>query len=252
MTKKIRTIIVDDIPAAITKLSHDLRSYPEIEIIGCLPSAKEAIELIIEQQPELLFLDMEMPEMSGLELLNQLKEEVRDIRVVFYTAFNQYLLDAVRASAFDYLLKPYLPEELYFIINRLLATWDKPVPNFKNSLYEFIQKENKFAIQTITGLMLVKCTDVGVFQYTKSLRCWTMKLADGTQHKLRTNIGAKELLPLSNLFVQINQQCVINLDYLISIENKTLKCILYPPFSNIDETVSTRFYKKIKDDLDII
>lgn len=243
MNKKIRTIIVDDTPVAIAKLEHDLKFFPEIEVIECISSPKAAVKSIIKQQPDLIFLDIEMPMMSGLELLENIQNGVKEMRVIFYTAHNQYLIDAVRTSAFDYLQKPYLPEELSFIINRLLINNDSS-DSFSKSFQQFVKLDDKFAIQSITGLMFVRCQDVVLFQYLKDQRCWTMKQTNNLTCKLRTNIGSKELLSLNNSFTQINQQCIINSDYLFSIENKTLKCILCPPYSDIGETVSSRYYKK--------
>ena len=251
MNKKIRTIIVDDTPTASAKLEHDLKFFPEIEVIECVSSPNVAVKSIVKQQPDVLFLDIEMPGMSGLELLNQIQNDVKEMRVVFYTAHNQYLIDAVRTSAFDYLQKPYLPEELSLIINRLLAD-NSSRDNFSQSFQQFVKKDDKFAIQSITGLMFVKCEDVVLFQYLKEHRCWVMKQTNNMTYKLRTNIGSKELLSLSPSFAQINQQCIINSNYLFSIENKTLKCILCPPFSDIGEVVSSRYYKKIKDNLNIL
>lgn len=251
MNKKIRTIIVDDTPTAIEKLEYDLKFFPDIEVIECISTPKAAIKSIVKHQPDLIFLDIEMPEMTGLELLDQIKDEVTALRVVFYTAHNQYLIDAVRTSAFDYLQKPYLPEELTFIINRLIAS-DGFKDSFSHSFQQFVKKDNKFAIQSITGLMFVRCEEVVLFQYLKDQRCWSMRQIHNQTHKLRTSIGAKELLSLSDSFVQINQQCIINSNYLFSIENKTLRCILCPPFSDIGEVVSSRYYKKIKDNLSIL
>ena len=251
MNKKIRTIIVDDTPTASAKLEHDLKFFPDIEVIECITSPNVAVKSIVKQQPDLLFLDIEMPGMSGLELLNHIQDDIKEMRVVFYTAHNQYLIDAVRTSAFDYLQKPYLPEELSFIVNRLLADSGSR-DNFSQSFQQFVKKDDKFAIQSITGLMFVRCEEVVLFQYLKEQRCWVMKQTNNMTYKLRTNLGSKELLSLSPSFVQINQQCIINSNYLFSIENKTLKCILCPPFSDIGEVVSSRYYKKIKDNLNIL
>jgi len=250
MNKNITTIIVDDTPAAITALQTDLHSFPEINVLACYTSAKIAVDSIIRHQPELLFLDIEMPEMSGLELLEKVKNEVPHMRVVFYTAYNRYLIDAVRASAFDYLQKPYLMEELQFIVNRLLANGQKRT-ELQQSLRQFIKINDRFAIHTLTGLMFVRFDDVLLFMYIKDQRYWLMKLTNGESYKLRTNVIAKGLTSLSDSFIQINQQCIVNINYVLTVENKTLKCILCPPFSDIDQTVSTRFYKTIKDSFEI-
>lgn len=252
MKEVIKTIIVDDDISALNKLQEDLTIFPEIKIIAGVSSAETARTLITTSQPDLLFLDIEMPGTSGLELLNDIKEDIRDIRIVFYTAYNKYLKDAIRYSAFDYLQKPYLPEELSFIINRIQTSAPANKSHIDQSIRTLLQQENKFAIQTITGLMLVKCHEVLLFQYLKDQRCWQMRFSDNSLYKLRTNITAKDLIALSTSFIQINQNCIINLSYLMSIENKTLKCIFYPPFDEIELEVSSRYFKKIKDKLDIL
>lgn len=252
MKRVIKTIIVDDDNSAMQKLQEDLSLFPEIKVITTASSAEVAIPLIIKNQPDLLFLDIEMPGKSGLELLNEIKDDIEAVRIVFYTAYNKYLKDAIRVSAFDYLQKPYLPEELSFIIDRIQTGTPSDKKNIEQSIRTLLQHENKFAVQTVTGLMLVKCQEVLLFQYLKDQRCWQMRFSDNNTYKLRTNITAKDLTVLNPSFIQINQNCIINLSYLMSIENKTLKCKLYPPFDNIDLEVSSRHFKKIRDRLDIL
>ncbi len=252
MRKIINTIIVDDDNSALNKLEEDLNLFPEIKVIATASSAEAAKSLIIKNQPELLFLDIEMSGISGLELLNEIKEDIQNVNIIFYTAYNKYLKDAIRVSAFDYLQKPYLPEELSSIINRTRTSIPSDKEKIQHSIHSLLQHENKFAVQTITGLMLVKCYEVLLFQYMKDQRCWQMRFSDNTTYKLRTNITAKELTSLNASFVQINQNCIINLSYLMSVENKTLKCILYPPFDKIELEASSRYFKKMRDRLDIL
>jgi len=252
MKKIINTIIVDDDNSAMQKLQEDLSLYPEIKVIATASSAEAVIPLITKNQPDLLFLDIEMSGMSGLELLNEIKDNIETVRIVFYTAYNKYLKDAIRVSAFDYLQKPYFPEELSLIINRFQTNTPSDKENIEHSIRTLLQHENKFAVQTITGLMLVKCQEVLLFQYLKDQRCWQMRFSDNNTYKLRTNITAKDLIMLNPSFIQINQNCIINLSYLMSIENKTLKCMFYPPFDSIELEVSSRYFKKIRDRLDIL
>lgn len=108
MTNTIKTIIVDDEINSIHNLEEDLKAYPEIEILDTITSSQKAKKSIIQYQPDLLFLDVEMPYINGIELLQEIRPYVRNnMRVIFYSAFDKYMLDALRASAFDYLLKPY-------------------------------------------------------------------------------------------------------------------------------------------------
>ena len=246
-------MIVDDEPACIQSLSQDLAAFPEIKIVETTTSADKARKTIIKQQPDLLFLDVEMPHKNGIELLQEIQTAIHPgLCVVFYSAFDRYMIDALRASAFDYLLKPYQPEELVFIIKRIRNHMEMNQLNFEQSMRRLLSDDRKFAIQTITGLLLMKRSDVLCFQFIDDSRCWQMMLTDRTVYKLRINMTAKDILSISTSFVQMSQNCILNVDYLVFIENKTLRCILYPPFQDMDITVSRRCYSKIRDLLEII
>lgn len=254
-TNEITTVIVDDEQSCIKSLESDLSCFPDIRIIATCTSPDNAAREIVRLQPDLLFIDVEMPGMTGLELLTRIQSDIHsDMHIVFYTAYNKYLLDAIHASAFDYLLKPYKLKELDNLINRLRShiAKDEKV-NIEQSLRKLLIRNNKFAVQTISGLVLVKCEEILLFQYLKDQRCWQMMLdPDRKLHKLRMSTTAKDLLGINPSFVQINQDCIVNLDYLCSIENMTLRCELYPPFRDIELVVSQRYYRRLKEMLEII
>ena len=114
---KYKAVVVDDEPVCIENLKKSLVAYPEVLLAGEARTAAEGSLLILNEQPDLLFLDVELPGMSGVELLQDLQHRISwDMRVVFYTSHQKYWLDALRQSAFDYLLKPYLPDEFATII----------------------------------------------------------------------------------------------------------------------------------------
>lgn len=253
-TKQITTIIVDDESACIKSLESDLSRFPDIRIVATCTSPDNAAREIVRLQPDLLFLDVEMPGMTGLELLSRIQSDIHsDMRIVFYTAFDKYLLDAIRSSAFDYLLKPYQLKELDSLIARFRSHVTKnDKVNIEQSLRKLLIHNDKFAVQTISGLVFVKCEEILLFQYLKEQRCWQMMLvSDRKLYKLRMSTTAKDLLGINPTFVQINQDCIVNLNYLCSIENVTLKCRLYPPFTDIELTVSQRYYRRLRDVLEI-
>ena len=104
--RKIRTLIIDDEPLARQTIRLLLKDDPEIEIIGECANGDEAVKAVKKQQPDLIFLDIQMPEMNGFDVLEEIGlEEVPAI--VFVTAYDQYALQAFEVNALDYLLKPF-------------------------------------------------------------------------------------------------------------------------------------------------
>lgn len=117
---KLRAIIVDDEQDAVDNLNYILSHYcPTVEVIASFASPLAALQRIPGLEPDLLFLDIEMPRLSGFDLLDQL--ESRDFQVIFITSYNQYAMRAIRYSALDYLLKPIDIEELTSSVERAFA-----------------------------------------------------------------------------------------------------------------------------------
>ena len=251
-----KLIIVDDDAKCIQRLSDDLSSFAGVKVVATVNSPEKAINIIVAEQPDMLFLDVEMPEMTGLELLKRIQSRLRpDVKVVFYTAHDKYLKEALRASAFDYLQKPYLFDELKTIMDRFRLNTSKNTETLEQSLYKLQrQDKNTFAIQAFTGLMLVNCEKILLFQHDTKIRIWQMMLTDNTSkyYKLKTTTKTDELLAISKVFVQISQECIVNMNYVLSIEHGTLECLFCPPFDGIERTVTRLYFKKMKDKLDIL
>ncbi len=104
--KKIRTLIVDDEPLARERLAGLLAAEPDIEIIGQCRDGEEAVRAIVEQTPDLVFLDIQMPQMNGFEVIEAVGGEKMPL-VIFVTAHDQHALRAFQSKALDYLLKPF-------------------------------------------------------------------------------------------------------------------------------------------------
>jgi two-component system, LytTR family, response regulator len=104
--KHIRTIIVDDEPAARARLVRLLAQDPEMELVAECRNGMEALDAVQKHRPDLIFLDVQMPQMNGIETLDRIDDERKPF-VVFVTAYDQYALKAFDRNAVDYLLKPY-------------------------------------------------------------------------------------------------------------------------------------------------
>lgn len=278
---KIKVVIVDDEPQSILRLENDLAALEDFEVIATSSSAMSAKTLVMSMQPDVLFIDVEMPGQTGFEVLQSLRDEMpMDLIVVFYSAFNKYMIDALRASAFDFLLKPYQQEELELVVGRIRQKMEggdgsssssssspgSSLSSSSSSSSESYQNPQdlmdlngllgtsgkRLAIQSISGLLMVKPDEVFCCTFDEDTRLWHLRLANGQIHKLKKQTTAKSVLSLSPSLAQVRQDCIINLDYLISIENNTLRCIFSPPFDQENITVSRRCYKTVKEKLEIL
>src|SRR6188508_3053052 len=122
----LKAIIIDDEPYCCEILAAMLESdCPEVEIKAICNNAKDALTVIRQQSPDLVFLDVEMPKMNGFEMLEQLP--FINFEVIFTTSYDQYALKAIRFSALDYLLKPVDAEELHKAIQKVIRRSQKPI-----------------------------------------------------------------------------------------------------------------------------
>ncbi|TWW01373.1 LytR/AlgR family response regulator transcription factor [Chitinophaga pinensis] len=179
---EIKAIIVDDEQHCIDALQTMLqKKCPEVTVLGGVNSVKEAKELITELQPDVVFLDVEMPHQNGFELLKMFDKITFD--VIFTTAYEQYALKAIKFNALDYLLKPFSVKELQDAIqkcivrrnsnanNGQLETTTSPLEVFLQNMKTLHQTHKKIALPTINGLVfmpvqnIVRCESTG--NYTR-------------------------------------------------------------------------------------
>jgi len=254
---KIKVIIVDDEPRSILRLQDDLTALGDFEVIATSSSPMSAKTLVVSLQPDVVFMDVEMPGQTGFEVLQSVREEMpTELMVVFYSAFDKYMIDALRASAFDFLLKPYQPGELEVVVERIRQKTNCGAEGMKldlTALDDLTRIPNKrLAIQTVSGLLMIKPDEVFSCVFDEGSRLWLLKMSCGQTHKLKKQTTAKTILSMSPSLAQVRQDCIINLDYLVSIENSTLRCVFAPPFDQEDVTVSRRCYKTVKEQLEIL
>lgn len=164
VNKGYTAFIVDDNPAALETLATDLRQQPEFAEVYTFASYAEATLPLLEKQPDVLFLDVEVPGKTGLEFLDSIRSKVTfTFKVVFYTGFSDYMIDAIRQSAFDYLLKPYKQSELRLIIDRMKQSENERVLQRIGS--DAMQR--KIAMQTVSELLLINLDEALMFNLLK-------------------------------------------------------------------------------------
>lgn len=246
--EKYSVVIIDDENLCINNLCKSLQQREQFEVIGTERKPEIGKKLIMNVHPDLLFIDVEMPGMSGLDLVRSIKDEVDwDMQVVFYTAFDKYLLEALRTSAFDYLLKPYKEEELQTVLDRFIeyTTSQDKKESFDEQVSKLYSTKNiRFLVTTVRGYQMIAIEEVGYFEYNALKRLWRVVLRNKSINIKRGTTSA-DLLKLSDNFIQVNQHQIINTNFLDTIENK--KCILLPPFEGKEFIISRKYQQQVED-----
>lgn len=206
----IQTIIIDDEKLAVDNLSLLLSEYCQgIEIVGVANSIKEGVDLIEKTNPDLVFLDIEMPFGTGFDLLEKLKEI--DFQVIFVTAYNQYAIQAIKCNALDYILKPIDIDELKNSVSKVKVRENN---NERiESLINNLKTGNfpaKIALADEGGYVMV---DVDSIVRCESSGCYTIFHIENSKKitVTRTLKQFEEILP-TDRFIRVHQSHLVNLN----------------------------------------
>ncbi|MEO1517156.1 MAG: LytTR family DNA-binding domain-containing protein [Bacteroidota bacterium] len=213
-----KVAIIDDESPARSLLREYLSDYPSLIIIGEANNGVDAVQLIREFQPDIVFLDIQMPGMTGFDVLQRLTEMPQ---IIFSTAFDQYALKAFEINAVDYLLKPYTKERFAKAIDRLLSAGDENLLKLK-SLAESLLAENnrhanfpaKILVHSKNKLRILDVADIIWIDAQKDYS----RLVTARQSFL-SNYGigqvAEKLDP--QLFIRVHRSSIINIHYIQEI-----------------------------------
>ena len=149
----MKIAIIDDEPYSREEMKHLLKKYSWIEIVGEASSAEKGLEIILTKEPDVLFLDIEMPGMSGVDLAETLQKMKHKPEIVFATAYPDYALKAFRVDAIDYLVKPFDENQLDEAVERL-----KKVAHFETK--EETKSLGKLAVQDEDKIVFIEPRDI--------------------------------------------------------------------------------------------
>ena len=244
---RYKVAIVDDDELSLDNLAFGLQKFEDFHVEGTARNGASGKKLIAKVHPDLLFLDVELPDMRGMDLLDSIRESLTwDMKVVFYTAYDKYMVSAIRQSAFDYLLKPFEEEELELIISRFMKRieLERKAVSFPSAL---VNTSQTFMVFTPTNDMrALRPAEIGYFRYCSERKQWEVVLSGQAPLPLKKSTTAGQIVKYAPCFVQIHQSFIINIDYLMIIKDS--KCVLYPPFENVSELlVSKKFKKELQD-----
>jgi two-component system LytT family response regulator len=235
---KIKALIVDDERLARVNLRRLLEPYPEIEIVGEAGSCNSAIEMINQNNPELIFLDIQLGGETGFDLLEIIE---KSIKIIFVTAYDEYAIRAFEVNAIDYLLKPVNPERLKVAIERVVTkeTAEKSEVKsyeYSDSIYVHL---NNYASRFIKISSITFIEPVGNYSKIVTIEgkhCLVLKTLKQWQEELP-----------DNNFVRIHRSSIVNIEHVDRIEKKSnTQHMAF--LKNIPEPleVSRRYAKKLK------
>ncbi len=212
----ITAILVDDERKSLSILKSKIEKFcPSIKIVAETESPNKALELIISLKPQLLFLDIAMPKMSGFDLLNQIEEP--EFEIIFVTAFDQYAIQAIQHCAIGYLLKPIINENLINSVANATKNIKDKTALKKNSLLienlkEKTAENRKIVVPSQEGLEFISIKEIihleGVKGYTKvyflTKKPMLSSFSIGYFYKLLENLN----------FYLVHKSHIINTDYI--------------------------------------
>ena len=215
---EISAIIIDDEVRARVSLQLLLEEYcPNIKILEQCETLAEGIKAINKFKPNIVFLDIEMPAHSGLELFDFFNEEEIDFSVIFTTAYSQYAIKAFKFSAIDYLLKPIHPEELVEAVKRFEKTKSQNIKILKENLDQ--NKLNKIAVPTGNSILFLE-TDQILYVKGEGSYC-EIVLVNGEKIICSRYLkNFEDILSNYSNFLRVQKSYIANLNY-VSVYNKS-------------------------------
>ncbi len=249
MTEQIRVLIVDDEELARIRIRRLLEKFDDVTIAGEAADGGEAIEKIEELNPDLVFLDIQMPETDGFAVLSSLDPEKMPV-IIFVTAYDKYALKAFEVHAVDYLLKPF--DDLRFFdalshARELLAGHSEHEFKMRNlneavrsEKWENYQLRDKIVVRTGGKICFLKTADIVSI---KAAGKYIEIMANRQKYLVRQAIGEIERMLNPEQFLRIHRSVIINLDYVSDMQHWSKGDYLFQ-LNNGDKYISSAGYRE--------
>lgn len=252
----LKVMLVDDERLALDELCYLVGNYADMEIIGSFINPVEALEQIILKKPDILFLDIGMPEINGLNLAKEVTGVLGNINIIFVTAFDDYAINAFEINAVDYVLKPIQKERLDKTIDRIRLRYKstskagKSILEKLNNIEKSLKQDTeKFAVWSNNEIILLSAFDIYYFT------------VENGSHVIITNRGKfpvkrgidfwEERLKTFNFF-RCHRSYLINMDYMDRIIlNENNCCTIVLKDNKYEIPVSRSRTKELRRELDI-
>jgi len=245
----IRSVIIDDEKNCLESLEWQLKEYfSDIEVLSTFNGANDAIEGLQKLQPDLVFLDIEMPGTNAFEMLNQL--ETVNFGVIFTTAFDQFAIQAFKINAIDYLLKPIDHHDLKLAVerfrNRSMVPQDDNLKFLVDHFSELSSKKKigKIALSTSESFLFVDLENIVCCESEGNYT--NVHFVDGKKILMSKTLKILEDILDPNDFLRINQSFVINLNHVVRYERDAGGFVILSNGMNVpmSKTKKAEFFNK--------
>ena len=207
MNPLISCIIVDDEPLAVKLLESFVTKTPDLRLLGSFTDSVEAINAIKEQKPDLLFLDIQMPDLNGMELAHMIPANTR---VIFTTAFKEYAFESYEVSALDFLLKPIRYNKFHSAVEKAKQWYERePADEDNKTKSLFIRVDGELRNITIDSII-----------YVSGMKDYVMFYLDGESKPLITHLTMKavEAMLPTDKFLRVHRSYIIAVDKIKKID----------------------------------
>jgi len=207
----LRCIIIDDEQALISDLEFSIEGIDEIEVVATYTDGMQALENIVDMNIDIAFLDIEMPEITGLELAKRIKKIDSNISIIFTTAYKQYALDAFDIGAAHYLLKPIRKEKLITAIDRIKGSRDNQIKVIKGKT----ELPEKISVKGRESTTFIKIKDILYIESSNSKTILVTK-KEKVKSKEKLQFWQSELLEVG--FLRCHRSYIVNMEYIYRIK----------------------------------
>ena len=219
--KKIRAVIVEDEDLARQILREMLQPHPEVEIVGECANGFDAVKIVPELKPDLLFLDVQMPKLDGFEVL-ELLSNTDAMAVVFVTAYDQHALRAFEVHAVDYLLKPFAAERFEAALDRAKQRLGQktllPPADFAAAARETGHYAERIVVRDGTRVQIIP---VGKLDYAEAQDDYIALASQGKKYLKQQTISSLESSLDPKNFLRIHRSYLVNLERVVKLEPYT-------------------------------
>jgi len=241
---KLKAIIIEDEPLARDLIKNFLSSENDIELIGEFDNGFSGLKAINELKPDIVFLDVQMPKLTGIELLELLDEYPK---IIFTTAYDEFAIKAFELNAVDYLLKPFSKERFKQALSKVGTKTSNNIEQLKNHVLKSTSI-NKIVVKSTNNVVVISINDIIYFESEDD---YVMIYTRTGKHLKHITMKVLEEQLDASKFVRIHRSFIINVDELIKIEKfgkDNYQVILN---GNIKLSVSRLRYQELKQFLNL-